>query len=337
MALTVPDPLNVNKIQTNQIVTNELESRTINVESVTGRGTGAIIRASKIYLGNFLLEAKDDGIYVTTPDGTDTKIELIDLSFTPIPPAVDLLPVSQRENVGLEKPVGGGPDKEGAGLGTGNALGGGGAVGSTATTPGVPYEAPSAGKITPGGDGEGYKAITDAAKAKLPPSMNNPEFLGCLDDLAKSKNVPADSLLTVMQIESGFTSTDAPGKGASAVNKYSRASGLNQITEKTAGRLGYTLPQIQGMTASEQMCGPVTKYFNMQTLPEKPSTADLYLANFYPAAVGKSDDYIIGNSPSENLTPEKVAAANEIFKGPDGLVSVGSVKNWIKTKYPAAE
>lgn len=337
MALeSVPDPLNVNKIQTNEIITRDLESRTISADAVSGRGKGAVITASKIILGNFTIYAKDDGLYATTPDGTDTKIELIDLSFVPIPPDVDLLPVSPRENVELDKPIGGGPDKEGAGLGRGNATGGGGAVNSTSSTPGVPYEAPSEGKITPGGDGEGYKAITDAAKAKLPPSMNNPEFLGCLDNLAKSKNVPADSLLTVMQIESGFTSTDVPGKGASAVNKYSGASGLNQIIPSTAKGLGYTVEQIQGMSASEQMCGPVTKYFNMQTLPEKPSTADLYLANFYPAAVGKPDDYVMGDV-SGGGSREQIAAANPIFKGSDGLVSVGSVKNWIKTKYPSAQ
>ena len=340
MALTVPDPLNVNKIQTNQIITNELESRTINVESVSGRGTGAIIRASKIYLGNFLLEAKDDGIYVTTPDGTDTKIELIDLSFTPIPPAVDLLPVSQRENVGLEKPIGGGPDKEGAGLGTGNATGGGGAQNSGPNTPGEPGTVTSGPKVTPGGDGVGYQPISDANKALLPPSMNNPEFLGCLDDLAKAKNVPADSLLTVFQIESSWQrGDDAPNAGAKAINTYGKkptyASGLNQITKTTAEGMGYNIKDIQNMSASQQMCGPVTKYFNMQRLPEKPSTADLYMSNFYPAGVGKPDDYVLGNNPG--LTPQAIAAANPNYVGPDGVVTVGSVKSWISKNYPPAQ
>ena len=86
------------------------------------------------------------------------------------------------------------------------------------------------------------------------------------------------------------------------------------------------------MSAAEQMCGPTTAYFRHITLPEKPTTADLYLANFYPAAVGKSDDYIIGNHPG--LSPQSIASANPIFVGQDGFVSVGSVKNWIKTKYP---
>ena len=326
--MSVPDPLSINQLNANTIKARQLQTG-----EVTGTGGGAVINASKIILNGWILEGEDDGIYVTTPSGIRTKMELIDFRQVPIPPTPDLLNIVNRSPVSLEA-IPGGPQKTPGGqFGRGNALGGGGAVDSTTTTPGVPYEAPSVGKITPGGDGDGYKAITDAAKAKLPPSMTTPEFLGCLDNLAKSKNVPADSLLTVMQIESGFTSTDIPGKGASAINKYSGASGLNQIIPSTAKGLGYTVEQIQGMTASEQMCGPVTKYFNMQTLPEKPSTADLYLANFYPAAVGKPDDYIMGDVKGGG-TREQIAAANSIFKGADGLVSVGSVKNWIKTKYP---
>lgn len=323
----VPDPLNIKKINADQITTKQLQT-----SEVTGTSGGAVINASKILLGGWLLESADDGIYVTTPGGIKTKMELIDFRQTPIPPTPGLLLPSNRQSV-LFEDIPGGPQKTPGGqLGSGNATGGGGAVGSTSTSPGSPFDA-GAGKITPGGDGEGYKAVTDAAKAKLPPSMNNPEFLGCLDTLAKEKNVPADSLLSVMQIESGFTSTDQPGKGAQAINASTQASGLNQIMPDTAKGLGYTVQQIQGMTASEQMCGPVTAYFRHTTMPEKPTTADLYLANFYPAAVGKDDSYIIGNHPG--LTPQKIAAANQIFQGPDGLVSVGSVKNWIKTKYPS--
>jgi hypothetical protein len=325
--MNIPDPLTVRQVNAEKILSNQLI-----VVSVTGAGGGAEINASKINLGGWIFQSQDDGVYVTTPSGIKTKLELIDFRQVPVPQTVDLLNYNPRANIGYNEIPGGPQQTPGGQIGHGSATGGGGAVGSGPNTPGTAFDA-GAGKITPGGDGEGYKAVTDAAKAKLPPSMNNPEFLGCLDNLAKEKNVPADSLLTVMQIESGFTSTDQPGKGASAVNSYSQASGLNQIIPSTAQSLGYTSQQIQGMTASEQMCGPVTAYFRHVTLPEKPSTADLYLANFYPAAVGKSDDYVIGDVPGGG-SREAIAAANPIFKGQDGLVSVGSVKDWIKQKYP---
>lgn len=52
--------------------------------------SGSVIVASKIILSNYVIEAEDDGIYVTTPDGIKTKIELIDLRETPIPPTAPL-------------------------------------------------------------------------------------------------------------------------------------------------------------------------------------------------------------------------------------------------------
>lgn len=323
----VPDPLNISRINAQEVKANKLTTG-----EVTGAGGGAVINASKLILGGWTLESQDDGIYVTTPGGIRTKMELIDFRQTPIPQTADLLNISSRDSVQFQNIPGGAQKTPGGQIGSGNSTGGGGAVGSGPTTPGVPYEASGGSKITPGGDGEGYKPITATAQSKLPPSMNNPQFLGCLDNLAKSKNVPADSILTVMQIESGFTSTDSPSRGAGAVNSLTQASGLNQIMPSTAKGLGYTVEQIQGMTASEQMCGPVTSYFNHVTLPEKPSTADLYLANFYPAAVGKSDDYILGNHPG--LSPQSVASANPAFVGAGGVVTNGSIKNWINTKYP---
>ena len=323
----VPDPLNIRKINADQITAKQLQT-----SEVTGTSGGAVINASKILLGGWLLESADDGIYVTTPGGIKTKMELIDFRQVPVPSTAELLNYNPRESVQFID-IPGGPQKTPGGqIGSGNSAGGGGANGSTSTTPGVPNDAPAPGKITPGGDGVGYKEITDAARAKLPPSMNNPQFLGCLDTLAKEKNVPSDSILTVMQIESGFSNVDNPTKGAGAVNNLTQASGLNQIMPSTAKGLGYTVQQIQGMTAAEQMCGPVTSYFRHTTLPANPTTADLYMANFYPAAVGKSDDYILGNHPG--MTPQGVAASNPIFKGSDNLVSVGSVKDWIKTRYP---
>jgi Transglycosylase SLT domain len=297
-----------------------------------GSGTSNQINVNILNIGGWKFQAYADGVYVTTPSGILTKLELIDTRYVPVPQPVALDNVNVRTRALLDA-VPGGPQKSPGGqVGHGNATGGGGASGSGPNTPGSPFQADNTSKITPGGDGEGYKAISDAAKAKLPPSMNNPQFLGCLDSLAKSKNVPADSILTVMQIESGFTNTDQPGKGASAVNQLTQASGLNQIMPDTAKSLGYTTQQIQGMTAAEQMCGPTTAYFNHITLPEKPSTADLYLANFYPAAVGQPDNYVIGNHPG--LTPQAIASANPIFVGPGGVVTNGSVKSWIASKYP---
>ena len=323
----IPDPLSISQLNAEKINTNEL-----NVTSIGGGGgSGAVITASKIILtssaGNWILAAKGDGLYITTPDNIETKMELIDLRKVPIPPTVDLLNVVGTKPVLL--PISGGPDTtnslnpQNTAEGAGNSIGGGGVQGSTAINPGSPYTTTPAGTILPGGDGVGYQPISDAAKAKLPSDLqNDTAFLNCLDSLAQSKNVPADSLLAVMQIESGIN--------PQAKNNYSGAVGLNQIMPSTAQGLGYTTDQISGMTASQQMCGPTTAYFNSVSLPASPTTADLYLANFYPAAVGQSDDFVLGNNPG--LTPQLVAQQNPIFKNQDGVVTVGSIKQYLTTR-----
>lgn len=104
----IPDPLTVRQVNAQKINANELV-----VTSVGGAGGGGSeITASKITLtsggGSWILTAKSDGLYVSTPDGIETKIELIDFRQVPIPPTPDLLNVVGASPTLL--PVPGGPN-----------------------------------------------------------------------------------------------------------------------------------------------------------------------------------------------------------------------------------
>jgi hypothetical protein len=48
------------------------------------------VTANKIVIGNWAISAKSDGLYVTTPDGVVTKMELIDFRQTPVPETAKL-------------------------------------------------------------------------------------------------------------------------------------------------------------------------------------------------------------------------------------------------------
>ena len=87
-----PQDIHANTIQSNFVdVTTEITS-----PSFGGKGgKGAIITASKINLGGWILEAGEQGLYVTTPEGVRTKMELIDFRETPVPETAKLLPVSE--------------------------------------------------------------------------------------------------------------------------------------------------------------------------------------------------------------------------------------------------
>lgn len=304
----------------NDISANTVSANQVSATSYGGLGGGgATIAVDKIILGGWTLEASgDDGIYVTTPGGVRTKMELIDFRQTPVPETAELKLAPPRPSVSQELP--GGPAA--AGGPTGNWSGGGGSEGSTPTSPGRPASTPPNQTIIPGGDGQGYAPISDQARSRLPANLNNEEFLGCLDGLAQRLNVPADSILAVMQIESRLN--------PQAVNASTGASGLNQIMPSTAQGLGYNIEQIRSMSGSQQMCGPTTAYFTRVRMPAAPTTADLYLANFYPAAVGQSDEYVLGNHPP--LTPQRVAAQNPAFVNSQGVITVGSVRQYIANR-----
>jgi hypothetical protein len=328
--MNIPDPLTVKQVNAENINANQMI-----VGSISGVNGGAAINASKINLGGWIFESKDDGVYVTTPTGIQTKMELIDFRQVPVPQTVDLLNYNPRTSVTYQEIPGGPQQTPGGQLGHGNATGGGGAIGSGIGIPGAPFVADTANKILPGADGVGFQAITNAAIAKLPPSMNNTDFINSLNNISQVKNVSANSLLSVMQIQSGFTSVDQIGKGFGAINQFTGASGLMQIMPDAAKSLGYSIDQIKNMSAVEQMTGPITSYMNHLTLPQIPSVTDLYMANFYPAAIGKLDSFVLGNIPGAG-TVSSIATANPVFKGVDGTVSVGSVKNWLQQNYPTA-
>lgn len=87
---------------------NVVNASQVNANTFGGQGGGgAVIRADKLYLGKWLLEAGGDGIFVTTPDGVKTKMELIDFRQTPVPETAELkLPNKDDPTVSTKLPGG---------------------------------------------------------------------------------------------------------------------------------------------------------------------------------------------------------------------------------------
>lgn len=64
-----------------------MTSTSVNSATIGGTGgSGAVITASMIIIGGFIITAGGDGLYVETPEGFSTKIELIDFRKVPVPP-----------------------------------------------------------------------------------------------------------------------------------------------------------------------------------------------------------------------------------------------------------
>jgi hypothetical protein len=328
----------MNDVSANQITADTISANRVEAQNFGGKGGGgAVLVADKIILGGWVFESAGDGVYVTTPDGIKTKMELIDFRQTPVPETATLTLEPAQESVA---PVAASTGTTGAGIGDGNYIGGGGYAGvPTAPNANSPVKAvgdqtgnnnpAGPGKVNPGA-GTGYQPISDngittLAKLKHPLDKDEP-FKNGLDVLAKELNIAVDNLLIVFWVESRIDPT--------AVNPspQSGASGLNQIMPKTANGLGYTIEQIRKMSAAEQITGPSLKYFQngkRQTpgFPNSPSLTDVYLLNFYPAAVGKDDDFVIGG--------ELIWRLNKIYQGPDGKITVGSTKKYFADHWGA--
>ena len=108
-----------------------------------------------------------------------------------------------------------------------------------------------------------------------------------------------------------------------AINPLSKATGLIQWLPSTARDLGTSTDDIYHMSIDEQFELSI-KYFRRQNVLHKVSSyEDLYLAVFYPKAVGMGDDYIIGHVGSNVVRQNYPIAKN-------GIITVRDFKNYAK-------
>lgn len=113
-----------------------------------------------------------------------------------------------------------------------------------------------------------------------------------------------------------------------AVNRQSGATGLIQFMPATARSLGTTTAALAAMSNVEQLAY-VERYLKPYA-PKVKRLIDLYLSVFYPAAVGKADNYVIARSGSAVYAQN---AGLDIDKS--GQITVGDVEKWLRQSLPA--
>ncbi len=91
-------------------------------------------------------------------------------------------------------------------------------------------------------------------------------------------------------------------------NSKSKATGYIQFMPDTAKSLGTTVDELKKMTNIEQL-KYVEKYLKPYT-GKMESPVDVYLAVFFPAAIGKDDNYILQTA---KLSAETVACWNPLY------------------------
>lgn len=151
----------------------------------------------------------------------------------------------------------------------------------------------------------------------------SPAGKAALIDVSRSIGVDPDWMGAVFQFESGFRKD--------AVNPYSGAFSFIQFMPSTLGNLGTSKAQVQQMSDVEVIRGPVYHYFAAWSGKLK-TLDDTYLAVFYPAAIGKADDWVVARKG--NAVYDQNAGFD---RGNKGYITKGDIVQTIRGVYNSAK
>ena len=148
---------------------------------------------------------------------------------------------------------------------------------------------------------EGYYTIDDW-KYRNEVLLQDKEFREKLEQVASRIWTHPDNLIAVMRAESWLNPR--------AVNRNSWATWLIQFMPATARNLWTSVWKLRNMSAVEQLTY-VEKYFSPYKKYWLNSVHKLYMATFYPAAFGKSKDFVFW---SESGIAKAVASQNPAIR-----------------------
>jgi hypothetical protein len=178
-----------------------------------------------------------------------------------------------------------------------------------------------------------YASLTKSSEQELArPARTNPKNMDLSkihseDFNKKLKNIAAElgvsdrDLMAIMRQESSMDHR--------AVNRHSGATGLIQFMPKTAAALGTTTEDLRNMSAVEQL-DYVYKYFKMVGVRPGMDLGDLYLAVFYPAALGKGDSFVIGRSGAAGFSGKVYQQNRGLDMNRDGVITAADAKRAVQ-------
>jgi len=148
------------------------------------------------------------------------------------------------------------------------------------------------------------------------PTNEREAFSNKLITIANKIGIPANWLMAVLFLESGLN--------PKAYNTTGGASGINQLMPATANELGINLEVYRTQTATQQLDGVYAYFYYWRRLWKHFKTwQDLYLLNFYPVALGKGDNYVIGVKGNSTYDWNSAFDVNN-----DGKITIADFKNF---------
>ena len=158
----------------------------------------------------------------------------------------------------------------------------------------------------------------------VPASYRIP-FTSKVREISTRLGINPNWLMAIMNWESARTFSP------SVKNPYSTATGLIQFMQATAIDLGTTVEQLARMSAVEQLDW-VYKYY-VRYRSKLNSYTDLYLTTFYPVAVGKPANFVLGTSDARI---REIARRNPSFDNNGDLkITKGEIEADMLAKIPS--
>lgn len=157
-----------------------------------------------------------------------------------------------------------------------------------------------------------------------------------LELTARRLDIRPEWLAAVMSFETGGSFDPAQkNHWAERTSKelgkpYSGAIGLIQFMPSTARMLGTTSEALAAMSFKQQLVY-VEKYFAGAVMK---SLDDVYLKVFYPAAMGKPDDYVVGRRDDPGFAGRVYEQNAGFDKDKDGVVTRGEICATIRAVLP---
>ena len=156
---------------------------------------------------------------------------------------------------------------------------------------------------------------------------NKDEFLQKVKQVSVDLSINPDWLMQIMYKESGINSE--------IQNPDTNATGLIQFMPSTAENLGTTVDDLKAMSNVDQL-DYVEKYLASikRSYGNFGSYLDLYLAVFFPAAIGKPLDTVL---QAANLPASVIARVNQGFDlNKDGKITLAEVQQVMLSGIPSS-
>jgi hypothetical protein len=157
------------------------------------------------------------------------------------------------------------------------------------------------------------------------PASTRTAFTSKVEQIASYLGTNPNWLMQLMKAESGINP-----QARNIQNNRIIATGLIQFTEATAKGLGTTMNALYGMDRIKQL--DYVKAYYTPYRNRLNSYFDVYLATFFPAAIGKPDDYVFQTS---GLSASLIAQQNPaINRNKDSKITMGEFKEYVKSTVP---